>query len=230
MPASTAVEAEPLYKHKCVLGTLKGAGIGEARDESRDPPESARLLLISFVNGCCLRCDWAYECAGAVFGAGFHMVAGPSAIIIGQPHLRMQTVGTWRTCSLHDFPVWLRAEACDQVRLRVIGWQSQIAVRQAGKASLRMGGVFAAYSAIKCVVDSAGYAASAPFAGGALAVAVPYALSANRQQFLQAYFKETVKGAAGMSSALAVGAAGVSGACVFGVLSTALDTAGVNWV
>lgn len=105
-----------------------------------------------------------------------------------------------------------------------------LAVRQAGKASLRMGGVFAAYSTVKCAVESAGYAASAPFAGGALAVAVPYALSANRQQFLQAYFKETVRGAAGMSSALAVGAAGVSGACIFGALSTVLDMTGVNWV
>lgn len=59
---------------------------------------------------------------------------------------------------------------------------------------------------------------------------MPFALNANRQQFLQAYFKETVKGAASMSGALAVGAACISGACVFGLGSTLLDLVGANWV
>lgn len=97
-------------------------------------------------------------------------------------------------------------------------------------ASARLGAIFAGYSAVKCAVDSAGYAASAPFAAGAVAVAVPFALNANRQQFLQAYFRESVKGTASMSSALAVGAGAISGACVFGLGSTVLDMVGANWV
>ncbi|KAA0164753.1 hypothetical protein FNF27_03256 [Cafeteria roenbergensis] len=132
---------------------------------------------------------------GAVVGAAFHLIAGPSAMVIGQPNLRMQMIA-----------------------------------KQAAMASARLGAVFAGYSAVKCAVDSAGYAASAPFAAGAVAVAVPFALNANRQQFLQAYFRESVKGAASMSSALAVGAGAISGACVFGLGSTVLDMVGANWV
>ena len=149
----------PWYRHRCALGTLRGAGVG------------------------------------AIVGGAFHLVAGPTAMALGQPNLRMQMIA-----------------------------------RQAAAASARMAGVVAAYSAVKCAVESAGYGASAPFAGGAVAVAVPFALNVNRQQFLQAYFRETVRGAASMSSALAVGAAGISGACVFGVLSLALDSVGINWV
>lgn len=31
--------------------------------------------------------------AGAVLGGGFHLIAGPTAIVIGQPNLRMQQIG-----------------------------------------------------------------------------------------------------------------------------------------
>jgi hypothetical protein len=146
-------------------------------------------------------------------GGAFHLIAGPTAIVIGQPNLRMQMIGECEA-DLHGHAVTVAARAA----------------KQAIKAAARLSGVFALYSVVKCTVESAGYAASAPFAGGAVAVAVPFALSENRRQFLQAYFKETVKGSATMSRALAVSAGAVSGACMFGMGSVLLDWTGLNWV
>jgi hypothetical protein len=63
---------------------------------------------------------------------------------------------------------------------------------------------------------------------GAVAVAVPYAISPQRQVFFQQYFRNNLRGVA-IGRPLTVAAAAVSGAVVWGVADVTLSWLGLGW-
>lgn len=85
------------------------------------------------------------------------------------------------------------------------------------------------YSGVRCfAARELGIPSSAPLLGGAVAVAIPFALNPNRVAFFQAYAKENLRGMA-MNRALTVSSAAVSGAVVFGLMDVVLSVTGLNW-
>lgn len=90
-----------------------------------------------------------------------------------------------------------------------------------------MGGIFGLYTTTRCVLDTAGMSASAPFWAGGLAVAVPYALDPARSDFLRKYVKDAVRVPIGRG--LSVGMAAFSGSLVFGGADALLRSAGIGW-
>jgi hypothetical protein len=73
-----AVVPTPVEPSSCLNSIVKGTAIGGM----------LALSLVLF-----LSLSVKVILPGAVIGTGFHMVAGPTAIVIGQPNLQMKQIG-----------------------------------------------------------------------------------------------------------------------------------------
>lgn len=108
---------------------------------------------------------------------------------------------------------------------------SRTAAKQAGKAGLRLGGVFALFTAARGGVEAAGGPpALASLVAGAVAVAVPSLGDTTRTEFLLRYYRAMLGPRVPVGLWLVVTSAAVSGAVTVGGLDIVAQRAlGLKW-
>lgn len=106
-----------------------------------------------------------------------------------------------------------------------------VVARQASAAALRIGGVFALFTAVRCASEQVLPSAALPsLLAGAAAVAVPTAIMPERQQFLRAYYASVLKAPkASIGAPLIISSAALSGALTLGLGDYFLGRMGLRW-